>query len=489
MEFLKTWIGAAISSAVLLCTLCDGRVASAQRAGSSSILPRDTLAYVRITNVPEFAQKFMNTGTGRMLKDPQMQPLVQTLYGQASDVLGEVKEKIGLSLDELLKIPAGEIAFATIAVTRVDPDGKAAPQPGTPALALIIDTGANAANARKLLETIEPQVRNLRKREETIEGQKVVVFETNGPEIHLFERDGTFVFCTVAETTGELIKNWNGREKDSFNDNPRYAAVMAACKTKNADPNLVWYVEPIKLVRASLAGNFQAQVGLAVLPALGLDGLQAVGGTLAFDVDEFDYLGHAHVLLDTPRSGVIDVLKLGHGDLKPQPWVANDVASYMTLYWDFRDSFANLERLIDSFQGPGKTAENIKRNISDKLEVDVITEILPLLAGRVTMLTRMPKAGDVLPKANAENAGGNVRLTATFGRQAEMLFAVDLTDVKKAEGILDRLLNKPDIGGKVEKKSWAGHTYYAIIPRSRPICSPTCRRDRVPVSRWRTIVC
>ncbi len=85
--------------------------ARAERAASSLLLPKETLAYVRLAHVPEFAARFRETAFGRMLSDPQMKPLVDHLYGQAVAEVDQFKEQLGLSLDELLAIPQGEIAL------------------------------------------------------------------------------------------------------------------------------------------------------------------------------------------------------------------------------------------------------------------------------------------------------------------------------------------------------------------------------------------
>ncbi len=453
---MRRCVNGAAVLAVLAAMFFHVNTARAERAASSLLLPKETMAYIRLAHVPEFAARFKETGFGRMLNDPQMKPLVDNLYGQAVAEVDQFKEKIGLSLTELLEIPQGEIALAIV------PAG--AEQ--QPAVVLVVDTAHNTANAKKFLEMLEKQIDgNVNRSEEQIEGQTVVIFNM-GVEVCLFEREGTYVLCTSKNVVPDLIKNWKGREKDTLNDNPRYAAVMSTCRAKDSEPQFVWYAEPIELVKAYTVGNFSAQLALATLPALGLDGLKAVGGSIALGVGEFDFIGHAHLLLDNPRAGVIEVLQLAEGDLKPQPWVPADASSYMTLYWDFMASFNQLEKLIDSFQTPGTVADIIKSNASDKLEVDVINEVLPLLAGRVTLISRMPNRNQGLA-VSGEIGEGNAEVKFQIGRGPDQLLAFEVKDLKKAQAILDRILAKPEFGDKVVKKSWAGHDYYMGKPRER----------------------
>jgi hypothetical protein len=441
--------------AVLLMHLTTAR---AERAASSLLLPKETLAYIRLAHVPEFAARFRETGFGRMLNDPQMKPLVDKLYGQAVAEVDQFKEKIGLSLTELLEIPQGEIALAMV------PAGQGQP----PAIVLVVDTAHNKENAKKFLDLLEKQFTIPNRREDQIEGQKVLVFEDRGndrPGFALFERDGTYVVTNNELVVPELLKNWAGREKDSLNDNPRYAAVMSACRAKDSEPQFVWYAEPIEIFQAYAVGNFSAQLALATLPALGLDGLKAVGGSMALGVGEFDFIGHAHLLLDNPRAGVIEVLQLAEGDLKPQPWVPANASGYMTLYWDFLASYNQLEKLIDSFQSPGFVADSVKKNISDKLEVDVVNELLPLLAGRVSLVSRMPNKNQGLA-VSGEIGEGSAQVNLQIGRGPDQLLAFELKDLKKAQTLLDRVLAKPEFADIV-KKSWAGHDYYTGKQRER----------------------
>src|SRR6188768_3719449 len=129
-----------VGLALIVSSLMGLKSALAERAASSLLLPKDTLAYIRLAHVPEFAARFRETGFGRMLNDPQMKPLVDHLYGQAVNEVDQFKEKLGLSLDELLAIPQGEIALAIVPV--VDQ---------APAIVLVVDTAHNTANAKKFL--------------------------------------------------------------------------------------------------------------------------------------------------------------------------------------------------------------------------------------------------------------------------------------------------------------------------------------------------
>src|SRR5687768_5500695 len=85
--------------------------ALAQRAAAPELLPHNTLVFVRIADVPDTVERLKQTSMGRMLSDPQMQPLVRDAWGSVKEAFAQVQDRLGMSLDELLSIPQREIAI------------------------------------------------------------------------------------------------------------------------------------------------------------------------------------------------------------------------------------------------------------------------------------------------------------------------------------------------------------------------------------------
>src|SRR5439155_2519072 len=125
-------------------------------------------------------------------------------------------------------------------------------------------------------------------------------------------------------------------------------------------------------------------VGLALFPVLGLDGFEAVGGTMTFSSGDFDRVEHLHILLDQPRLGVIDAIGLSSGDTTPEPWVPGDCISYATLRWDLPHTFNVSARLFNSLTGDGEFERRVRDRPSAFLGADFEHEIMPLLTGRAT---------------------------------------------------------------------------------------------------------
>jgi len=413
--------------------------AEAARATAPKLLPRETLFYVRVADVPDTVARLKQTTMGRILNDPQIRPLASDIYAQINDAFSQVQERLGMSLDELLSIPRGEIAFGVFRLA----------EQARPGMALILDCGENLPTARKLVGKLKEigEASGLKIVEETVAGTKVTVLSGgDGPQVHLFEKDSTFVLCPDLESARAIISNWLGRERDAFENNAKFGAIMRACTpAREEEPQITWFADPLTFADVIAQENVGARVGLAILPALGLDGLNALGGSIAMAAGEYDMINHVHVLLGLPRAGVLAAIGLDAGDLTPQKWVPADVAGYTSIYWDFQKTYREAEKLIDSFRGEGATSDWSKIFIADRIGVDPLTEVLPKLTGRVTLISQVLKP-----------------ITVTSVGQ---LLALEVRDEKEFQPTLEKIVERVgQTAGQFapEKTSIGGVTYYRI---------------------------
>ncbi len=114
---------------------------------------------------------------------------------------------------------------------------------------------------------------------------------------------------------------------------------MSQCSTGQDAPEFEWFIDPLSLAKHALRDNFSAQTALTILPALGLDGIQAAGGTTTYMSSEFDEIHHMHLLLENPRDGILDLIALSSGDNTPDNWVPADVLTYMSFQWDLQKTY------------------------------------------------------------------------------------------------------------------------------------------------------
>lgn len=459
--------------AVLLCLA--NHVASAERPPAPKLLPERTAALVRMRNFSETRAKFGETAMGKILKDEQVGPFVSKLYQSVQEAYSQVEDRVGVPLDQLLKIPQGEMFFAVVPSTS-----------GPPALAILIEAKDQMPTVNKLLARGEelhtegggtktsessgdvklniylrrganPPAREVRKNAETGEEREVII--TPPGTFVQFENEGTIVICNSLELAHEMVASWGGKQEKTLADNERFAAIMSRCQTGSEPPGFEWYADPIAIVKSVAQGNVTAQTGLAFLPVLGVDGIQAVGGSMAFAAGEFDSVSHLHLLLESPKSGVLELLAMTSGDATPEAFVPHDVISYSTVHWDVRQTYEKGIKLVDSFTfTEGRGASEVKNRVDSALGVDFATELLPAMEGRFTFI-------------------GWAEPPARINGQANLL-GVQLTDAKAFLPTFEKIMAKyPE---RLSKKSFGSTEYYELtLPTRREISeeeSATFRR-------------
>lgn len=421
----------ALVSSLLFMVLAPLQPAQAERPASTKLFPRDTLAYLSIPHVQGLADRFKETSLGLMARDPQMKPLVEQVYAAVLDSSKPLEENLGVSLPELLAVPNGELAI-----------GLVKPLESRPALLALLDTGENVAAVQRLLERADRALieAGASRQAEQAEGIEISVYTLEGRrqrQVVYVQKEGTLILSTDLMAVRDLLSQWKDSSLPSFSNNPQFGAIKHNVVSGSEEPQLVWFIDPINMVRELGRGNTNATVAIALFPALGLDGLQGIGGSIAFAQGQFDSVSRLHLLLNSPRTGVVELVALDVGDVTPERWVPAKTATYMTVHWNVQKTYKKLGTLIDSFQGQGSFKRQVQQRLPAGVELDIETELLPLLAGRITYITHIEEP--ITPRSQSP------------------LIGVKLVDGKQAQGVFDRLASGFD--NLVERKNYLGKPY------------------------------
>jgi hypothetical protein len=413
-------------------------VAQAERPVAPKLLPEQTLGLIRVTDTPLLIERFRETAIGRIGQDEEVKPLVSQLYATAQEFWGEIEDRVGLPLDQLLKIPQGEIAVAFVA-----------PPEQRPAVVVILDAKDHMPQAKKLLERGEALLieNGGTKVMEQIEGNEVAVYTgRGGNEVFLIERDGSLVIVSTRDVTKSVLAAWDGKAEKTLADSDKYNSIMSRCAGAVDDPpQVTWFIDPIEGAR-TLGRGWPGATFLALIPVLGLDGVKGAGGSITFATGEFDDVMHMHILLDNPRSGVVEMIAMSSGDTTPETWVPADVVSYTTLHWKLDETFDVAARLYNSLMNEGAFQQEVQTRVSDRIGVDFEKDVLPALDGRFTVVQWVEKP---------------VRLNSIT-----TLGGVKLKDPAAFKPTLDKALEK--FAENVEKSSYGGVTYWAVKVPDQP---------------------
>ena len=412
----------------------------AARPGAIDLLPKETVVYLSIRDTRELSAKFLETALGQMTQDPQLKRLIEQMYNQVLNAAKPLEDNLGITLTDLLTLPQGEFSLGVVTPLNVGPQ-----------LVILIDTGGDSRALDTVLDrggrlAVE---RGATQQSESVEGVEVMVYQFPGRRARqaiYFKKEGTLVIASHLEAVKSLLAAWSGGKGRTFAQNEHYAAISKNIGgAKGEEPQLTFFLDPINLARAAGQGNASAQVGLAFLPALGLDGLLGIGGSITFATQQFDVIARAHALIEHPRAGVIAALALHTGDITPERWVPADTMSYSTLYWNVDKTYRKAAVLVDSFQGEGAFKRQVRERIIKDTEVDIETQIIPELDGRITYIQLIEQP-------------------YTLTSQGQ-LAGIKLKDVARFKPTLDRLVEK--YRPMLEEKSFAGKKYWVYLPPRR----------------------
>lgn len=427
---------------------------SADRPSAMKLFPEETLVFVRTPNAQEFIERFKETATGRMARDPHLKPLVDQLYGDAGELYAEkAEEKLGVSWEELQQLPTGEVAFAVVE----HPDREQA--------LLLVEPGDQPNIVKKL---VEKSINDLRESgidisTEKISGVEVTVVreaDTKESKFGLFEKDGTIVVATHPDVMRAVLSHWGdgdaaddsagaGDEEAShysgrtLAENPQFASIVRHCRRpQDPPPQLIFYADPVGFFRQAARNNAGPRVAVAMFPALGIDGLLGIGGSVTFAAGQYDDLTHVDLLLQNPRAGVLQLIAFEPGDTTPQPWVPAAIESYMTWHWNVAATYDKLIELVDRFRGEGSTEKLIADILSERLGVDFPTQVIDNLAGRFSWVVSYDKPA----RMNSQRS----------------LLAAELRDEAFAAETLQTTIDRyPDL---FQKRQFGDVGYWAVVP-------------------------
>ena len=411
--------------------------ALAERPTVPHLLPEDTLVYLRVGSVPELIEKFQDTALGKITNDPQIKPLLSALYQAGVEAFEQIEDRVGIPLDELLAIPQGELSIAIVAAAE-----------GRPEAVAVIEVGDRLPAAEVLIERGEEALTRQggERSTEQIGQTELVIYQMPGDRqrrLVRFERDGVILLTSSQDLAKQLVGVWEGTAEDvrTLANNRRFTTIMKrSVGFQEEPPQVTFYADPLTLAKRLTRGNFSAQAGLSIATGLGLDGLKAIGGSMIFATEEFDGILHGHLLLETPRDGILKMIALESGDITPEPWVPKDVVRYSTLNWNIERTYDELVRLYDMFRGEEAWNDQVLKEVSERIELDLKADVIEAIDGRATLVTWMERPARI-----------NSQCT---------LIGLKLKDAAKSQGVLNRIAGRFE--ERATKEIYGGTSYYRI---------------------------
>ena len=432
-----------VACVALLC-VASAPTAVAQRnpdrPAIEDLLPETTVALVQIPDIRDVMQKTMDGTTGLILEDEAIVPIRDRIIEETYSAYSKVEGAIGMSLDEMTSIPSGEMVFAAIA-----------PRRSSPVYMVILESGEENAAANKAfdlaMERVADDEENEVEKAELDSGAEVDKVIFDGQPIFIAKREGLIIGCSSEKVLDEFFIRWDGgvvKKVRPLSKNRKFVTIMNRCRSRKDLPNDVrFFFDPVAMIKSSGRGNIGMQTAIAVFPALGVDSILALGGSIILSDDEYESILHGHLLLSNPRKGITKVISLKPGDYEPEDWVPSKAFFYTTTSWDVPQMFQETRDMVDLIAGEGSFARNVTTPLEENFEMSLEEEILPLFAGRVSMASVGVDEGKVNPGSS--------------------IVGLALKDVEQATETLAKLIEKLNTDNenlKIEKREFQDCTYW-----------------------------
>lgn len=378
---------------------------AAERPSAMQLFPSETVLLLRTADASLLAERWQQTGFGQLMRDPQMAAIVESLYGSATEAYDEkVREFLQTDLDDLYRLPSGEIAFALI-------ERKAT----RPAVGLIIDFGDSQDVALALLDQLKAKATENGDQvvDEPLRNDTATLVRDGKREDRVFgivQRESVFVIASDRDILQSMLDRWDGLEPEPtpepveeegkkakqsevppyqspLADNASFSAALKECLPgRDEPPQVIFFADPIGILRAARGRRTGVKVAMATFPALGVDGIKGIAGAMWLATDKWDSLARAHLLLENPRTGVLKVARLEPGDLTPPACIPTGLEIYGALHADPQRMFNEIAMLYDKFQYEGAFRKQVDKNINEKLDTDFEAKVVGNLAGQLYMM-------------------------------------------------------------------------------------------------------
>jgi len=435
---LTGWLGLA----GLSLAAAQGRAA----APPEKVLPDSTVFFVKVNNAAGLREAFRQSQFGQLWADPALKPFREDLSGRLDEGSKAMKEKLGVSLRELLELPQGA---ASLAVLPKD-DGD---QPV--AVVISADAGLNAQKLADVLTkaTKSGEEQGAKVSKDEFKGLTITVIQPPKPKEEkegdvppppvVWTHDGAqFTIGTDVAAVKDLVANAAGRGDHALASSESYTA---AVKKLGADAQIVWFADVPKalalVAKAGAKGKNAANVEQfkAMTQVLGIGGMKAAAGTVTLNAGPFDSVTKTFLVAPAPLQGVLKLLVLPRVNLKPEPWVPASVASYQSWSWDLDAAFAALNDLANMFQ-PGvlNVLEQQLVGPNGGEPLNFKKDIFGPLGNRITLISDFKKP-----------------ITEESQR---LVLAVALDDASAFQGTLTKLIGLAN--GAPKKREFQGATIY-----------------------------
>lgn len=391
--------------------LCVGIFSLAQQQAqaapkAASVLPQTIKSYVSIPDYDQASANFDETQIGKMMADPVMKPFTDDLKEQIKQKLIAGGVKLGITLDDLKDVYAGEICFANDQPNGAKSDG----------VVLTVDVTGKKAQVDALLAKISKnqKANGAKESKVTIGGVPATKFDLppNAEKPGLNEayyaiQQDLLIATDSKATLTYILEAIAAAKQDNLASLEAFKAVLARAEAGRGPEtfDFEWFVEPFgyaEVIRSQQGGRKKRGTDmLQLLRNQGFDAVKGLGGYVNFMVannnDQLEMVHSSFVYApQDPEAEEGERFKLGARILnfpndqnyQPYDWVPGEIATFLNFRWNVQDAFKFSETIVNEYADDEIFDELIESLEKDPAgpKVNVPNQIVQHLDDKVCML-------------------------------------------------------------------------------------------------------
>jgi hypothetical protein len=440
---------------------------------SETLLPKTTVGFASVANYDNLEANWDKTQLGKLMNDPIMDPFEKDMRAQMQEHWSNIRDRLGISLDDLKGVPSGESAIALIQ-----------PKAGAAAMAMLIDITGHPQQAEAMLAKARANLvkQGGKETRQTLGATSVLIYDlppaaedlvaapkaggasaaaappATRQTVYFLTKELLGAADSLEVIRGILARLGGSSQGGSLADVAGFQAVMKRCAADapGVSPQFRWFIYPLGYAEAARAATpkdkrRKGKTIIEVIRNQGFGAVQGVGGFVDFAPDGYEILHRTAISAPPPYKNSMKMFVLPNKtDFAPQDWVSSKIGTYSTLHVDVLNAFDNFGSLFDELFGEGEkgvwaqTLESL-RDDPNGPRIDLRKELMEKLGNRVTMVSDYK-----LP------------ITTTSER---LLFAVEAKDEAAVAKALEKSM-KNDPSAK--KRVVEGRVIWEIVEEEEP---------------------
>lgn len=374
---------------------------------AETIFPAPTVAFFSVTNPQDLHAKWDRTQIGMFTSDASMRPFVNQIRDQLIERFGNIKQRLGMTLNDLTDAAGGEVGVGMLHTA-----GQRA------SVAVVIDTTGKAAEADALITKVDAQLarRGGVRSRSAYGGIELTVFDFKATDkrpvprrvLH-FRKQDTLVAVDNPVHARLIVDQLNG-DRASLASVKNYQETMSRCRAEAGGlaPDVRWYTNPFAWDAARRTLHEKPALAdrkdtITILGEQGFDAIQGIGGFINLAVNPQQDIVHRTAIYAPPKPGTegkpakdkyrlaMRMAEISNRPAMPvQKWAPRMTATYSTANLDIQNAFDHVESLFDElsgYEGAFRTTLDSFKDDPYGPEIDVRKQLVEHLGKRITMMT------------------------------------------------------------------------------------------------------